>query len=84
MSVSQYKRYKCDNCGKEKEIRSDFGYDHIPTGWFIIEIHQFKQSIGTRRFYKEVCSHKCVKEVMSKFKGLPREKKEKKKLICHT
>lgn len=82
MSISQYKRYKCDNCGKEKEMRSDFG-DEFPTGWFRIEIYSFSQGIGTARFYKEVCSHKCVKEVMSKFKGLPRRKREKKRLIVH-
>lgn len=82
MSVSQYKRYKCDNCGKEKEIRNDFS-DQFPTRWIKIEIWEHIQNIGRRRFYKEVCSHKCMKEVMSKFKKLP-IKKEVKRLIVHT
>lgn len=83
MSISRYKRYKCDNCGKEKEVRNDFS-EQFPTGWFKIEIYHFRQGIGRCRFYKEVCSHKCVREVTSKFKGLPRVKREKKRLICHT
>jgi len=80
MGVSQYKVYKCDNCEKEKEIRDDTPRDDYPTGWLTISIYIYKQGIGTIKYYKLVCSPKCLKEITKKFQRLPSKELQIKQL----
>jgi hypothetical protein len=76
MSITQKEIHKCDNCGKEEERESSGHISH----WFNIEIWQYDKNMGRGIFSKEVCSKKCLTEIMKKFRFL---KPEPRRMICH-
>jgi hypothetical protein len=76
MSIIQKEIHKCDNCGKTSETEDN----EYPMNWFQIEIWKRKKNIGDGVFNKEVCSQKCVTEIMHKFK-FPKPKPMR--MICH-
>ena len=74
MATTQYRKVKCDQCGKEVEMKGDFG--SMPIGWFEIEITEWNGSTGEGRFNKEVCSESCALKVLKELKKIPPKSKE--------
>ncbi len=66
--IIEYRKVKCDNCGKEEEIK-DGGTR--PSNWFEISITEWSGNSGYGRFCKEVCTEKCALEVIHKLKKIP-------------
>jgi hypothetical protein len=76
MSIIQKEIHKCDNCGKTVE-RENSGEI---SGWFRIEVWRYFGTCGNTTYNKEVCSKKCVTEMMHKFE-FPKPKPHR--MICH-
>lgn len=72
MTIIEYRKVQCDQCGKIEEVKES---GTLPYNWFTVEICEWFGSTGEGRFNKEVCSEKCVIEMMNKIKKIP-EKKE--------
>ncbi|MCD6496563.1 MAG: hypothetical protein J7K54_04800 [Candidatus Aenigmarchaeota archaeon] len=71
MSIAEYRRIRCDSCGKEETVRN--GYD-LPYGWFTITAAESLGPVEVTRFEKDACSEKCVLEIMHGLKKLPPRK----------
>jgi len=70
MAIIDYRKVKCDNCGKEEEIK-DGGCK--PSHWLEISIVEWFGNSGEGRLNKEVCSEKCAIELMSNLKKIPKK-----------
>ncbi len=68
MVVVEFRKVKCDNCSKEETIE-DSG--HRPDNWLEVSVVEWFGSTGTGRLNNEVCSEKCVLELMKKLKEIP-------------
>lgn len=68
--IVEYRKVKCNNCGKEEKIK-DGGSK--PTKWLDISITEWFRDTGTGRFNREVCSDKCVLELIKKLKEIPKK-----------
>ncbi len=77
MSVVQYEKHKCDNCGKEVETKGNYR----PRGWYEININKWSFNRGDILLDKEVCSEKCVLELLHKIEKVPKPKPTK--MICY-
>ncbi len=69
MTIVEYRKVKCDECGKEEEIKSG---GCKPTNWLEISVVEWHGSSGEGRLNKEVCSEKCALELMKKLKKIPK------------
>ena len=68
MSIVEYRKLKCDNCGKEEEVKGAGSY---PNKWLEISIYEWSGTSGERRYEKEVCGDKCAIELMKKLEKIP-------------
>ena len=50
MSIVQYRKVKCDECGKIVEIKES---SHLPSGWLSIELCEWHGTSGTGRVLEE-------------------------------
>ncbi len=69
MVIVNYRKVKCDECGKEEEIK-DGGTR--PSNWFEVSITEWFGSTGSVRFCKEVCTEKCALDLIRKLKKIPK------------
>ncbi len=69
MAIINYRKVKCDECGKEEEIK-DSG--SRPSNWFEVSITEWFGSSGYGRFGKEVCTEKCALKIIHKLKKIPK------------
>jgi hypothetical protein len=69
MAIKQRPIAKCDQCGKEVE----FADGHLPDHWLEIDVTEWMGSSGEGRFKKEVCSEKCVINMMHNVKKIPKK-----------
>lgn len=70
MAIIEYRKVKCDECGKEEEIK-DGGTR--PTHWLEISITDWAGSTGHGRLNREVCSEKCALKLIHNLKKLPKQ-----------
>lgn len=70
MAVIEYRKVKCDECGKEEEIK--YGGTK-PTNWFEISITQWSGNNGDGRLNREVCNEECALKLMKKLKEIPKQ-----------
>jgi len=68
MSIVNFRKVKCDNCGKEETIE---GGCNLPFGWLEVQITEWQGNSGRTRFDKEVCNDKCALELIHKLKKIP-------------
>lgn len=69
MAVVEYRKVKCDECGKEVEIKEPM---HLPCSWLEIDITECCGASGTVVLSKEVCSRKCALNMLKKLKKIPK------------
>jgi len=69
MSIVEYRKVKCDECGKEVTIK-EAGYS-IPFGWYELGITLGKKSHGQGVYDKELCSKKCILKHANNLKKIP-------------
>ncbi len=69
MTIVEYRKVKCDECGKEEEVKDSGCY---PDNWLVISIFQWSGNSGRRRLEKEVCSEKCAIKLLKKLKKIPK------------
>lgn len=69
MVIVEYRKVKCDECGKEEEIK-DGGTK--PSRWLEVSIVEWFGSTGEGRLSKEVCSEKCAFKLIKKLKKIPK------------
>ncbi len=67
MTKIQYAKYKCDNCSKVVEVKN-VGW---PNNWFEVNISRWCGNSGRTLVSKDVCSKKCVFNMMKKIDKLP-------------
>ena len=70
MVVIEYRKVKCDECGKEEEIESG---GSRPTNWLEISITEWFGNNGNVRLNREVCSEKCALKLIKKLKEIPKQ-----------
>ncbi len=70
MTVIEYRKVKCDNCGKEEVVKND-GWR--PSHWLEISITEWSERVGEGRLNKEVCSEKCALELLKNLKEIPKK-----------
>ena len=70
MVIIEYRKVKCDECGKKEEIKEG---GTKPTNWFEVSIAQWFGNTGNVRLNKEVCSEKCALKLIKKLKGIPKQ-----------
>jgi len=70
MTVVNYRKVKCDECGKEEEIK-DGGSK--PSHWLEISVVEWFGNSGEGRLNKEVCSEKCALRLLKKLKKIPKK-----------
>ncbi len=70
MAIVDYRKVKCDECGKEEEIK-DGGTK--PSRWLEVNITEWLGNSGRGRFGKEVCSEKCALKIIHKLKKIPEQ-----------
>ena len=68
--IVEYRKVKCDNCGKEEEVKHS---GTKPTHWLEISITDWKGNSGYGRLNREVCSEKCALELIKNLKEIPKE-----------
>lgn len=67
--IIQYKKIKCDNCGKEEMVKENVrSKDRIE-----ISIVQWSGSVGQERLVKDTCSDKCALELIKGLKRIPKK-----------
>ena len=69
MTIVEYRKVKCDECGKEKTIESAGSY---PSNWLVISIVEWFGTSGEGRFEREVCSEECAIKLMKELKEIPK------------
>jgi len=72
MVIINYRKVKCDECGKEVEMKEEIG--SLPDNWFEVSITKWFGTTGDRLFHKEVCSEKCAMKTLKKLNKLPKPK----------
>lgn len=70
MATITYRKVKCDNCGKEVELKDETGFT-VPHRWFEITITEGKKGYGQGIFTAEVCSKECTLKKLHSIKKLP-------------
>ena len=70
MTVIEYRKVKCDECGKEEVVKDD-GWR--PYNWLEISIVEWNKSVGEGRLNKEVCSEECALKLIKKLKEIPKK-----------
>ncbi len=71
MTIVEYRKVKCDECGKEEIIKNSGSY---PSYRLVIDISEWFGSTGEIRLNKEVCSEECALKLMKKLKEIPKHK----------
>ena len=71
MTVTQIRKVRCDNCDKECEASPGAC---LPLGWFELNITEWHTNCGERRLQKDLCSEKCLMELMHKIEKLDPKK----------
>ena len=69
MAVIEYRKVKCDECGKEEEIK--YGGTR-PSNWLEISITEWHGSSGDIRLNREICSEECALKLIKKLKEIPK------------
>jgi len=69
MAIVEYRKVKCDECGKEEIVKHSGCY---PDNWLVISIFKWSGNTGRGRLNKEVCSEKCAINLMKKLKKIPK------------
>ena len=69
MVVIEYRKVKCDECGKVEEAD---GGESYPSNWFTIAVHKWFGNMGNGELNKEVCSEKCAIKLMNNLKKIPK------------
>ena len=67
--VDEYRKVKCDNCGKEKIVDHSGQY---PSNWLIILITEWIGLGGYKRYNKDVCSDKCALKLLHNLNKIPK------------
>ena len=70
MTIVEYRKVKCDECGKEEEIKHG---GTKPSNWFEVSIIEWSGSSGEGRLNKEVCSEECALKLIKKLKEIPKK-----------
>lgn len=70
MTIVEYRKVKCDECGKEEEVKG--GGSYPSSNWLVIEISEWSGSTGQGRLNREVCSDKCALKLMKDLKKIPK------------
>lgn len=68
MTIVDYRKVKCDECGKEEEVK---GSGSRPSRWLEISITGWEGNSGMGRLNREVCSEKCALKLLNKLKEIP-------------
>ncbi len=70
MAIVEYRKVKCDECGKEEEVKYS---GSRPSSWLEINIVSWFGSTGDTLLNKEVCSEKCALKLIKKLKKIPKK-----------
>jgi len=68
MAIVNYRKVKCDECGKEEEVK-DGG--EKPSQWLEISIVEWFGNSGEGRLQREVCSEECALKLLKELKKIP-------------
>ncbi len=68
MTIVEYRKVKCDECGKEESVEGGGSY---PPQWLVIGISEWNGDIGQGRLTKEVCCEECALKLMKELKEIP-------------
>lgn len=69
MSVIQYRKMKCDECGKTQEVNEKL--QSYPSGWLEVNVTEWTGNTGHGLVYKEICSTKCALKILHTIKIIP-------------
>ena len=68
--IVQYRKARCDLCGKEAEVRENSG--DLPLGWIETKIAKRNGSMGYVVIKQETCSEECALKLIQSIKEIPK------------
>lgn len=72
MALIEYRRLKCDQCGRLKDLLEN--EKPRRTTYFRVTITRWKYNMGTDALQRDACSERCVLRILRSIRKIPKKK----------